>query len=130
MNESISVEKDRGWLRILIPLYILGSGLNTILFSLVLLETLLTDEPGLFEPWTTVLILLQSFSMFVFSVASWRWKKWGCFGIIGLAIVGGLYTSIANFLFGVICSLVMAGAIAIQIWVMYALYKSKKQYFD
>ena len=51
--------------KVLIPLYILGSGLSTVLILLTLLLTLVTDEPFL---WAAVPGLLLSSLMFVFSV--------------------------------------------------------------
>ncbi len=124
MSDQTNVKKDRGWLRVLIPLYILGSGLSTLT---ILLTLLVTDDPF---SLAVVPGLFFSPLLFVFSVASWRWKKWGCFGIISLTFLAGLYFTITAFQFWILGGLAAAAASAIQIWIMYALYNSKKQYFE
>jgi hypothetical protein len=123
MRESPDIKKERGWgLTILIPFAILGCSLTILIILLDLLfpYNVFSGVPS----WAVILYLFQLVLVIVFLVATWRWKKWGCFGLILLVILG----AVINLIVGIQTSLLLGSAIAIVFLI--AVYKSKEQYFE
>jgi hypothetical protein len=123
MSESADNKKERGWgLTILIPFAIVGCILT---ITLVLLDLFYLDDVFSGAPsWAVILYLFQLTLAIVFLAATWWWKKWGCFGLIFLVILG----AIVNLIVGIQTSLLLGSAILIVL--MVAVYKSKEQYFE
>jgi len=123
MPESPEAKKERGWgLTILIPFAILGCVLTIliVLLDLFFLDGVFSGVPS----WAVILYLFQLTLAIVFLAATWWWKKWGCFGLIFLVLLG----VIVNLIVGIQISLVLGSAILIVL--MVAVYKSKEQYFE
>jgi len=123
VGDTGELEKDRGWgLTILIPLGILGSALS---FSVLLLDLLIIEE-NLAELTTidVILLLIQSFLVTVFLIAAWRWKRWGCFGLIFVLLLSMVF----NLVSGGQPALLLGSAVIIGF--LYLVYRSKEQYFE
>lgn len=123
MRESPDIKKARGWgLTILIPFAILGCVLTIliILLDYFFLDNVFSGVPS----WAEILYLFQLVLVIVFLVATWQWKKWGCFGLILLVILG----AIINLIVGFQISLLIGSVIIIGLMVV--VYKSKEQYFE
>jgi hypothetical protein len=123
MSDSQYIQKDRGWgLTILIPLTILGSGIGIIIMVLDLLFNL-----GIYSTLSLldkVWSLIQSLLIIAFLVAAWRWKRWGCFGLILLAIIGAAI----NLIRGAQPITLIASVVGIAF--LYGVYRSKAPYFE
>jgi hypothetical protein len=124
MIESPDTKKERGWgLTILIPFTIVGCVLTIVI---VLLDLFYLDY-DIFSgvpSWAVILYLFQLTLAIVFLVATWWWKKWGCFGLIFLVLLG----VIVNLIVGFQISLLAGSALLIVL--MVAVYKAKEQYFE
>ena len=93
MGESQEIEKKRGWgLTIAIPLGILGSiiGALTILVTVLLRGELYAETERAVVIW----YMIQLGLIVVFLVGAWRWKRWGCFGLIALNFISALVSLI------------------------------------
>jgi hypothetical protein len=122
MGESQEMKKDRGWgLTVLIPLGIVGSVLNIII---ILLDILFFDGIYSEQPFQEVLFALIQLSLLtIFLIAAWRWKRWGCFGLMLTVILGAVLALMRG-----LEPITLVGA-AIVIGILYAVYRSKKQHF-
>ena len=123
MRQLKDIGKDRGWgLTFLMVLGILGSAAYIVI---IFIDFLFNDGFYSQLPFLeALLLLLQSFLSLVFLIAAWRWKRWGCFGLIALIILS-LPVTIIN---GPQSSMLIGGAVMIAL--LLAVYKSKQQYFE
>ena len=123
MGESQEIEKKRGWgLTIAIPLGILGSiiGALTILVTVLLRGELYAETERAVVIW----YMIQLGLIVVFLVGAWRWKRWGCFGLIALNFISAL----VSLIWGVQPVLLLGSLIGIAF--LFAVYKTKEEYFD
>ena len=123
MSDSQEVKKDRGWgLTILIPLSILGASLAfvSVLVDIVFPDDIYSEMPRSSTIWYMIQLVL----IVVCLIGAWRWKRWGCFGLIALSLIGAVMS-----LMGGIQSWLLLGSV-IQVVFLYAVYRSKKQYFE
>ena len=123
MGDSQEVKKERGWgLTIVIPLTILGASLTfvSVLIDIVFLDDIYSELPRISVIW----YMIQLGLIVVCLIGAWRWKRWGCFGLIALTIIGAVIN-----LIGGIQPFLLLGSL-ISIIFLYAVYRSKEQYFE
>ena len=123
MSEQGISGKKRGWgLTILIPLSIIGAALSivTILYDLFTDDSAYVSTPV----WQRIPLILNLLLAIVFLVASWRWKRWGCFGLIVLQSLSAVMILAT----GGQMALMLVSAFGIVF--LFAAYKSKEQYFE
>lgn len=82
-----STERKRsGCLGIWLSLTFVGS-IGLLLLFVFGADFIRRTNPTL-PPWSIPVGIVQSILGFVFALAMWRWKKWGAYGAIGLAVLG------------------------------------------
>jgi len=123
MSDFQEVKKDRGrGLTILMLLGILGAMLSSIA---VLFDIVFPDDIDLGVPQIAVIwYMIQSGLVVVCLIGAWRWKRWGCFGLIALTLIG----AVINLASGIQPFLLLGSLMAIVF--LFAVYRSKEQYFE